>query len=408
MIIGKVARNTFFLSVSQVASRLIGFLYFIFLARILGVRGFGVYTFTTAFIYNFVPVADFGVERLVMRDISRQPKEARYYLSRLLPLRVFLAIFAFVLAVILGLVLHQPWKQILYLAIFGLALVPYNLTLLFASFLNSREKMGYLAGANIGLVLLTAFFGITFGYLERGLSYILLAYPLANLLILGVFLINGKSWGVPFGWIIDWQFWKKSLSQSWVFAFFLIVAVFYLRLTTILVNLIKGPEATGFYSSAFKFVEAMILIPQSLALALFPLSSKLMVENKGQLRGVYGKGLAVLFLASLPFSLGLIFGANLIIKFSYGVNYLAARPVFAVLGVGLIFFFVNALAGNVIQNSKEVRKFLPFAIVNFLITLLFALILIPRYSIVGAAWAVVGGEIFGLIINNYFVLKVLK
>jgi O-antigen/teichoic acid export membrane protein len=406
--IGKIARNTLLLSVSQILARLIGFLYFIFLARALGVRDFGVYVFTTAFIYNFVPVADFGIERLVLRDISRQPEKNNYYLSRFLPLRLFLALISFVLVIVLGLVLGQELRQIFYFAVFGLALIPYSLILLFASFLNSQEKMEYLAGVNLGLIVLTAALGGLFAYLRWEFFYILLAYPLANLLVLATFIIRGKKWGIPFGWVIDGDFWKKSLAQSWIFAFLLIVAVFYLRLTTVLVNLIKGPEATGLYGSAFKFVEAMILVPQSLALALFPLSSKLMVDNKNKLGRIYWRSLGILFLAALPFSLILIFGARLIIKFSYGTNYLPALPVFTVLGVALIFFFVNTLAGNIIQNSKEVRKFLPFTVMNFLVTLLLALVLIPRYSIVGAAWAVVGGEIFGLIINNYFVFKILK
>jgi O-antigen/teichoic acid export membrane protein len=406
--IGKVVRNTIFLFASQIVARLIGFLYFIFLARVLGVGNFGIYVFTTAFIYNFVPIADFGLERLVLRDISREPGESRYYLSRLVPLRLFLALIAFVLSIVLGLVLGQPFGQILYLAIFGSALVPYNLTLLFASFLNSREKMGYLAGANIALILLTAILGGIFASLGWGMIYILLAYPLANLLLFLYFVFNSQRWEIPWGWVIDWNFWKKSLAQSWMFAFLLIIAVFYLRLTTILVNLIKGSEATGFYSSAFKFVEAMILIPQSLALALFPLSSRLMVESKEKLKKIYWQGLGILLLSSLPFSLILIFGARLIIRFSYGVDYLPAVPAFAVLGIALVFFFINALAGNIIQNSKELRKFLPFTVVNFLVTLLLALVLIPRYSIVGAAWAVVGGEVFGLLINNLFVFKILK
>jgi O-antigen/teichoic acid export membrane protein len=36
------------------------------------------------------------------------------------------------------------------------------------------------------------------------------------------------------------------------------------------------------------------------------------------------------------------------------------------------------------------------------------LLFIPRFSIIGAAWAVLGGEVVGLIINNYFVFKLLK
>ena len=88
-IMHKIAKNTFFLSTAQMAGRIIGFFYFLLLARFLGVATFGIYNFTIAFVYNFIPVADFGIERLVLRDISRDRDKTAYYLSRLLPLRVF-------------------------------------------------------------------------------------------------------------------------------------------------------------------------------------------------------------------------------------------------------------------------------------------------------------------------------
>jgi O-antigen/teichoic acid export membrane protein len=404
----KIARNSFFLSASHLFARGIGFFYAIFLARFLGVHDFGIYSFTLAFIYPFIQVADFGIERYILRDLSRDPGKSSQYLASLLPLRILFSIAALVIAVSLGFILGQPPIQILYFIVFGLALIPFNLVFLFTSYLNSQEKMEYYALANIAQIALTAGLGILFALLKLGLGAIFLSYPLANLILLLFFLANAKKWKIPLGWNINWDFWKKSLSESWVFAALLIIAVFYLRLSTIMVGVLKGPEATGLYSSASKFVEAMILIPQSLALALFPLTSKLILEDKERLKRVYKKGLAVLFLCSLPFSFVLIFGSRIITGFAFGQEYLPAIPVFMVLGISVIFFFLNALAGTIIQNSRQVKKFLPFAGLNFVALLIFTLILIPKYSIIGAAWAVVGGEIAGLIINNIFVYQILK
>ncbi|MBU3957237.1 flippase [Patescibacteria group bacterium] len=404
----KIAKNTLFLSLSQIIARGIGFFYFIFLARVLGVETFGIYNFTLAFIYNFVPVADFGIERLVLRDISRKPEKTQFYFSRLLPLRFLLAIFAYFAALFLGIILGQPLKQIFYLAIFGLSLIPYSLTYLIASFQNAQEKMEYMAMANVGTISLTAFLGITFVFAQLSLIWILLAYVLGQLIIALIFLVKSSSWHLPLNWVVDRGFWRKALSQSWVFAALTILAVFYLRLSLVLVGILKGAYFTGLYGSAFKFIEAMILIPQSLALALFPLSSRLFVNDKKNLAAVYKRGLGVLFLFSLPFSLVLVFFAKWIVSFSYGQDYLPAAPVLSVLGVALVLFFVNALPANIILNSPKVRRFLPLAVLNFLIAIFLCLFLIPRYSVLGAAWAVLGGEAAGLLINNWFVWKVLR
>lgn len=403
-----IARNTLFLSASQLIARTIGFFYFVFLARRLGVENFGIYTFTLAFVYNFLPVADFGIERLILRDISRNPPRAKLYFARLLPLRLFLGILGYLGILGAAIILGQPRQEVLYLAVLGLGLIPYNLTYLVAALQNARERMEYMAAANIAIIVLTAVFGFLFVWLKLSLAWILLAYFLANFLVCLGFLGRLGKLGLLVKFEADWNFWKKILSQSWVFAILTILAVFYLRFSLILVGILKGSYLTGIYGSAFKFIDAGILIPQSLALALFPLSSRLFADNKNKLRNIYKKSILILFLGGLAAGAVMFFGSNLIIPLVYGSQYSQAAPVFSILGISMILFFVNALPGNIIQNSPRVKQFLPWAFLNFLIAGILCLILIPKYSILGAAWAVVGGEAAGLIINNLFVWRILK
>jgi len=404
----KIAKNTVFLSTAQITARLIGFFYFVFLARFLGVATFGIYNFTIAFVYNFIPVADFGLERLVLRDISRKPEKTGFYLARLLPLRLLLSLGAYLLVLLLALLLNQSLRQIGYLAVFGLFIFPYSFTYLLTSFLNAKEKMKYMALAVVFGQLAVFAIGVTFVLLKLPLAVIFSAAVIGQFLVALVFLLKAKTWGLPLGWVIDRKFFRKALSQSWVFAALLILSVFYLRLSLIMVGLIKGDYFTGLYGSAFKFIEAIVLIPQSLALALFPLSSRVFLKEKEYLKKLYQKGLLLLFLSSLPFVLVLTIFPKLIIGLAYGQNYLGAANAFSVLGIALFFFFINALAGNVILNSDKAKRFVPFLFLNLMIKLFLCLILIPRYSILGAAWAVVGGEASAVVINNLFVFNILK
>jgi len=403
----RVVKNSVFLSGSQIISRLIGFAYFIFLARFLGVEKFGIYSFTLSFVYNFIPVADFGIERLVLIDLAREPDKAKEYMSRLFPLRFFLALATYLIILVLGLILGVGAKQIFYLSIFGLAIVPYNITFLVTSYLNSKEKMVYASIANISLILLTALFGLTLAWLNLDLAWILTAYPLANLLLMVVFFASLRR-EIPVGFNIDWGFWKNVLLKCWTFAALTILAVFYLRMSVILVNFILGSVATGLYSSAFKFIEAGILIPQSLALALFPVSSKLFVQDKVRLGKVYLKGLLILFaLGSLATVVFNLFSRN-IINLSYGRDYFTAFPVLSLVSFSLVLFFMNALAANIILNSDKVKTYLLLNFSNLLVLIFSCLILIPKYNLRGAAYSVLIAEGFGFIINNLLVYALLK
>lgn len=401
-------KNSLFLSSSQIVSRAIGLLYYIFVARMLSLENFGIYTFTLAFVYNFYPVADFGIERLVLKDVSRDINKASDYFSKLFLLRLLLPIGAIILFTILGVILGQKPTQLFYFIIFGLTLIPYNLTYLIVSLQNAREKMHFMALANIFSILFSTVIGAFFIYFKLSLPYILSAFFWGNLIVLVVFLFNLRKIELSLKLNIDIVFWKKIIKESWVFALLTIISVFYLRTSTVMLNLIEGPVATGLFGSAFKFVEGMTLIPQSLAIALFPLSSRLFVTDRLKLKKIYVKGLLVLFICSLPFALSFFFFPDLIVKYSFGSKYLPSVGVFPILGLGIILFFINSLAGNIIQNSPQVKLFLPFLFSNLVVEIILCLVLIPKFFILGSAWAVVGGEIFGLIINNIFVYKILK
>lgn len=403
-----IAKNTLLLSASQIIARGVGFLYVIFLARTLGVENFGLYFIILAFMYNFVPVADFGLERLVLRDISRKPEEANYYFSKLFSLRVFLWLIAVLSALIISVFAERTAQEMTYLAIVGLSLLPYSLSYLIVAFRNAEEKMESLSIVNIFITLLTAFFGVIFILLHFSMFWILSAYFFGNLATFVILLFRLPSWKLTVKLDIDLNFWFKCLSGSWVFATLLIISVFYLRLSVLFLNYFKDAFATGLYGSAFKFVEAGILIPQSLALALFPLSAKLFLVDKNRLRRIYLKGLLVLFLLSLPVVAVFALFPNLILGSAYGQEYLPASGALVILSFSFIFFFVNSLSGNIIQNSPKVKKFLPFSIANLLIAAGLCILLIPKFSFIGAAWAVLGGEAAGFFINNLFVFHLLK
>jgi len=231
---------------------------------------------------------------------------------------------------------------------------------------------------------------------------------LSYLIVFCVFVSLLKKADLFFKPVWDKEFMFACLSRSWPFAFFLIIGVFYLRLSVVMVGLIEGPEASGIYGSSYKFIEALILVPQSIALALFPIISRLFLDDKLRLKRIYLKSLAFLLVLSFPIFLVFRFLPELIINFSYGERYLGAVVVYPVFSLAIILFFLNSLPGNIIQSSEKPQKFLPFSIANVLLTLILCLILIPRYSIVGAAWSVFGGELFGLIVNNLYVRKLLR
>ncbi|MBU2592672.1 oligosaccharide flippase family protein [Patescibacteria group bacterium] len=404
----KILKNTFFLSGSQVVARTIGFLYFVVLARVFSVEDFGILAWVLGFGYNFYPLADFGIERVVLKDVSREPKKRGAYLARLIPLKIILAIASVLISILLALVLGLRGFKLFLVFVFVLSMLPYNLVFLFAAFDNAREKVITFTISTMAVSLTSVVLGLSMFKMGFGLGGILFGYFLSSLAVLIWFLSGERSKKFVVKWKIDWQFNKKILSRSWVFASFLVLAVFYLRTPLILTGIILGDHAAGIFGAASKFIEAGILIPQSLALALFPSFSKMILKNKSRLKKEYLKNLSLLFLFSLPIGIVMFLLGKPFMGLVYGQNYLVSGEVFSLFGLVMVLFFVNSLPGNIIQTSKKPKVFLPWSAANFLVALISGLVLIPRVGLVGGVFALLIGEVFGLIINNLFVFKILN
>jgi len=405
---GKVVKNTLVLSSANVLARAIGFFYFVFLGRILGVENFGHYNFALALVYNFYPVADFGVERLILRDISKDKNKAQEYFQKIIPLRLSLSLISIILVTSLGIILSKSSKDILNIFIFAFCLLPWTFNQLVAGIGNAHEKMEVQSIVAISSTGFTAILGGLIALFGGTVTQILVAAFFSNLFVSFFMFFYLKKLDLVFKIDLDVGFWKKILKESWVFALIMIMAVFYLRSSVVIVNYFKGAYFTGIYSSAFKFIEASILIPQSFALALFPQTARLLGSDKGKLTRNYLKSLAAIFAFAVIYALFFILFSPMIIKISYGPSYLEAAAVMRILSIAAIIFFLNTLPGNIIQNSNRVKKFLPFAFLNLILVIILCAILVPKYSVIGAAWAVIGGEVFGLIINNWFVFRILK
>jgi O-antigen/teichoic acid export membrane protein len=407
MNIKPIFKNSFLLSVSQIFARILGFIYIIFLARSIGIENFGIYTFTIAFVYNFAPITDFGIDRYVLRELSRHPELSVAYFAKLVPLRFFLTICAYLLVLLGGLILKISSTAFISLALFGLVLFPGTLISLITNFQNAKEKMEYSAFANIATIVLTLILGYLFVQASLPLLWIIGAYVLGYLLVAVVLFFKLDSFGLNHQWNLDITFIKDILISSWPFAAMALISAFYLKISLVLVELIQGDYLTGIYASAFKFIEAFLVITQSLSLALFPISSRLFEDDKKRLKKLYFQALIILLFIALPLSIFLLIFAKDIIYFAYGSQYQLAVLPLSILGVSLIFFFLNSLVGNIIQNSNKIKSFLLISLLYLLAVTVIAAWFISRYSIVGASIAVLIGEIVGLVINNIFIWRIL-
>ncbi|OYD16748.1 hypothetical protein CH330_01875, partial [candidate division WOR-3 bacterium JGI_Cruoil_03_51_56] len=87
----RVAHNTIYLVVADIAGKLMTFIFFMVAARHLGVEKFGVFSFALAYISMFSVFADLGFGVLTAREIARDHSVARRYVSNALAIKLVAA-----------------------------------------------------------------------------------------------------------------------------------------------------------------------------------------------------------------------------------------------------------------------------------------------------------------------------
>jgi O-antigen/teichoic acid export membrane protein len=164
--------------------------------------------------------------------------------------------------------------------------------------------------------------------------------------------------------------------------------LFLIYTDTIMLTFFSGLEQVGLYNAAIPTASLLHYFSIAFATVLLPLSSELWARNnKKSLR----TGIALLYKYSLmviiPFALVMFSFSDLILKIFFGANYVPAGNALKVLSIGAIFFIIAKVNFSVLSGIGKPKISTKITLIASILNILFNLILIPLFGIVGAAIA---------------------
>jgi O-antigen/teichoic acid export membrane protein len=173
-----------------------------------------------------------------------------------------------------------------------------------------------------------------------------------------------------------------------------LLATVFFRIDGLLLRSITGDAALGWYTTAYKVVDGVNVIPSNVTLALFPLLSRLSGDSSARLVRPTELALKALLSLALPISIGTTILADPLIRAFAGESYLPHSALALQLLVWLLpFSFVNGLLQYVLIAADQQRfitlSFLWAATFNVVANLL----LIPTWGYGGAAVVTVASEV---------------
>ncbi|WP_319543136.1 polysaccharide biosynthesis C-terminal domain-containing protein [uncultured Pseudodesulfovibrio sp.] len=184
----------------------------------------------------------------------------------------------------------------------------------------------------------------------------------------------------------DWQAWREGL----VFTAMAICAIFYNKINLFFLQNHAGSEGVAQYSVTWQLVDGISILVSSLLLGkvLFPLLTKLWVNNRNDFLTLARNSAAWLVAAALPVSYLLFVESDRIITLIYGSGYAPAILMQKQLVGCIILAFLHNLASYLMISMNRQRILLVMYIVGLAINLAACSLLIPDSPLSGAAYAI--------------------
>jgi O-antigen/teichoic acid export membrane protein len=401
----KYVLNTAWLLGEKVLRLTLGILITVWLARYLKPELFGVFNYIQSFVGLFIVIGTLGLDGIVVRELIKQPDKLKEIMGTSFFLRLIGFLFLMLLLLITINFTSNTQEENILTLIFALSILFQSFNVIDFYF-QSKVQSKFVVYSRLISFVASSLFKILLIYVKAPLIYFVIVLVLDSFL-LSVFLIfqyyrNGLS---IFKWTFNISLAKTLLSDSWPLILSGIVVAVYMKMDQVMIKYMLGSYEVGQYSAAARLSEAWYFIPLVISNSLFPAiinaKGKNMVLYKKRMMDLYG---FLFWVSAFVAILTVIFG-DFVISLLYGSQYSGTSEVlkihiwtgvFVGLGVASSKWFI---AEN-LQKYSFYRTLLG-AIVNILLNLY----LIPKYGIVGAAYATLAAQISASYLFNIFTSK---
>jgi len=381
-------------------------------ARYLGVAGFGILSFAVAFTAIFAVFGDLGLSTLTVREVARDKSLAPKYVANVSMMKIILVAITFGLIALTINLMGYPEETIKVVYLLALSVIFAAFTQIFYSIFQAFERMEF---QSIGQILSAALIlgGVIF-VIKHGLSVIGFAYLyfIASVIALGYsFAVMKLKFSNPASastakvMEFDWSFWKLVLREAWPLGVIAVCVIIRLKVDTVLLSVMKDDSAVGLYNAAYRIIDISTVIPGMFMAAVFPVMSRYHQNSASAFNFVYEKSFKYLLALALPMALVVTLLARPIISLVFGSQFIGSIGALQILIWAGATMYVSMLVGTAFVTANKQMLSMKLVIVSLILNIVLNLILIPKYSYIGAAATAVASEVFGLFLGIFFLGK---
>lgn len=404
----RVARNTLYLTIASVGQKIISFVYFLFLARVMMPEATGEYFLVTSMTMIFSVIADVGITSVIIREIAKDERRAPSLITHAIGLKIPFILLAIVGMIVSGYLLGYEEELRRFIMLAGVILFLDAIHLFFYGILRGFQSLQYESIGVFAGMLTTACFGGLVLWLTPSLPLLIIALMVGSFVNVCVPAIKIVKHFGPRIFVPAW-----SRRESWwmmktaiPFALAAIFVKVYSSVDSILISKLLDITAVGFYAIAYKFTYAFQFLPLAFVAALYPGMSSVMGRDREALEHTFVRSMWYMAILSAPIVFGLYAVAEDVILLA-GEEYRSSIVVLEALVFVLIPLFLDFPIGSLLNAADRQATKTTIMGLTMLINIILNIVLIPRMGVLGAAYASLVSFCFMLLLGLLFVPRII-
>jgi len=391
----------------------LGYLLRLFLARNLNINDFGLFYSVLAFVSFFWLFKDLGIGQALVKYIPD------YIVNKKFKEMKSVIVFSYGLQYIIGFIIFFPlffFSDYIALNFFhNISAAPIiqilSLEFLIAStvmryILQGFQKINFFASIEFFRTLII--FILLFFLIPISVSDVAIGYLSASIIIQIVFtayifyLLRKHN--------TDLSNIRKRFSGVFKFGLAILgsgIAGWIIAYTdTLVITFFRSSAEVGLYQVALPTSQLLWIFVASLSGILFPVLSEMWAKNhKEHLSNGVSVLLKLSFILMIPLALIIISFPELILSILFGNSYIGAAFALQILSIGAIFYTLMTIFSTTLNAIGKPQINTKIIVLIAIFNLIFNIILVPLFGIIGAAIASITSYIIGFLLSAHFSKK---
>lgn len=399
----KIITNVFWAITGKVVTLLSTLIVGIFVARYLGPDQYGLMNYVVSLVALFTVFATFGTTEIIIRELAKKNISKDVILGSAFRVRIYLSIVSYIAICVYLLLSDEARDTSILILIYAISIILSSFEVIRFYFTSIIENE-YVVKSEIFRTVIGAIIKVILLICKAPLYAFVIALTFDFALLASGYLVSyRKKVGSVRLWSVDNKFVKKLMSTSFPLLISSAAMVVYQRIDQVMIAKMLDNESVGYFSTAASFIGIVTFIPTIMVQTISPMLVGYWEKERGRYEKESQRMMNVTTWLTIIMCIVLALLSYPIIRYTYGLEYIEAVPVFRILvfkavGVALIMTGGQLIVIENIHKWAFVRN-----ILSCIVCVICNYYLIPMWGIIGSAWATIVTVMFTGCFSNILI-----